>query len=78
MPPRYADLADLPEDDRIELIAQAVREGQVVGFFVDAKPKRKAERYLRKLRAKVPALLVDHQGPGTPGSTFIRVRLKPN
>jgi hypothetical protein len=47
----FADLADLPEDDRIRIIAEAVEAGQVVGFFVDDDPK--ADRYIRKLGARV-------------------------
>jgi hypothetical protein len=47
----FADLADLPEDDRIQIIAESVEAGQVVGFFVD--DDAKADRYIRKLGTRV-------------------------
>jgi hypothetical protein len=47
----FADLAGLPEDDRIRIIAEAVEAGQVVGFFVD--DDAKADRYIRKLGTRV-------------------------
>ncbi len=46
----FADLADLPEDERIAIIA-ATAATQIVGFFVDDDVK--ADRYLRKLGDRV-------------------------
>lgn len=43
----YADLADLPEDDRIRIIGESAASGQTVGFFVD--DDAKADRYIKKL-----------------------------
>jgi hypothetical protein len=50
--PTYAaDLADLPEDERIRVIAQAVEYGQVCGIIVDDEPSKVA-RFHRKLMAR--------------------------
>ncbi len=47
---QYADLADLPEDERIRLIAEQAAT-KIVGFFVD--DDAKADRYIHKLGTKV-------------------------
>jgi hypothetical protein len=70
----FADLADLPEDDRIAIIADAART-QIVGFFVDDEDK--ADRYIRKLGDRVrvierrPDVLVK-------GTVFVKVGPKEN
>jgi hypothetical protein len=46
----FADLADLPEDERIAIIAETAQT-QIVGFFVD--DDAKADRYIRKLGTRV-------------------------
>lgn len=46
----FADLADLPEDDRIAIIAKTAQT-QIIGFFVD--DDAKADRYIRKLGDRV-------------------------
>jgi hypothetical protein len=43
----FADLADLPEDERIRIIGQTAEQGQRVGFFVD--DDEKADHYIDKL-----------------------------
>jgi len=45
----FADLADLPEDDRIDIIGRTASDGQTVGFFVD--DEAKADRYIKTLLA---------------------------
>jgi hypothetical protein len=42
----YADIADLPEDERITIIGRQA-ERKIVGFFVD--DDEKADRYIDKL-----------------------------
>ncbi len=54
----YADLADLPEDKRINAIANAVLKGERVAFFTDDIPG-KPERYIAKLRKLVPNIVVE-------------------
>ena len=52
----YADLADLPEDDRITAIGQVAESGQVVGVFVD--DDEKADRYITKLTTRFKVQVV--------------------
>lgn len=66
----YADLADLPEDERIAVIARVAAAGQIVGFVVDDDPK--ADRYIKKLSA-LPVRIIDRgQGP-VKGTVLVRV-----
>lgn len=70
----YADLADLPEDDRIAIIGTSA-ESTVVGFFVD--DDAKADRYVKKLLAAHRVRLIERQTMslvkgGTP-VVFVRV-----
>ena len=44
---KYADLADMPEDDRIAIIGRAAEGGQRVAFIVE--DDAKADRYIEKL-----------------------------
>ena len=46
------DLGALHENERIRMMADQVRSGCRVGFFVE--DEEKADRYLRKLRVLVP------------------------
>lgn len=68
----YADLADLPEDKRITVIAGVAAAGQIVGFVVEDEPK--ADRYIEKLAA-YPVRVID-RGPGPVKSTVL-VRVGP-
>lgn len=70
MKPFYADLGDLKEDDRIEQIAQVAKTGKVVGFVTDDEPG-KADRYIAKLKARVPNLTVLQQGDGPVAFTIL-------
>jgi hypothetical protein len=66
----YADLADLPEEDRIAIIGSCGEE-QIVGFYVEDDVK--ADRYLMKLLTRFRVRLVG-RGPGLfPGMIFIRI-----
>lgn len=47
---KYADLADLPEDDRVDIIGRTAEGGQKVAFVVE--DDLKADRYIRKLSAR--------------------------
>lgn len=52
----YADLADLPEDERITIIGRTVVERRlVVAVAVDAWPG-KLDRYISKLTRKFPTI----------------------
>jgi hypothetical protein len=63
----YADLADLPEDDRITVIGQFVMEGAQVDVPVDEEGPdgyEKADRYVRKLLERFPLIEFVSKGKG--------------
>lgn len=66
----FADLADLPEDERIQIIATTAAAGQIVGFFVD--DDAKADRYVRKLAA-YPVRVIDRKAGFVKGTVMVRV-----
>ena len=71
-PPKgYADLADLPEDERIAIIAATAKSGKIVGVCVDDE-KPKVERYIRKLAALGVRIIDQTRGP-VKGVVTIRV-----
>lgn len=63
----YADLADLPEDQRIALIARAAAAGNIVGVFVD--DDAAADRYIAKL-TKYGVRIIDRK-PGVVANTVM-------
>lgn len=69
----YADLADLPEDARIAVIADTAAHGHIVGFVVE--DDEKANRYIEQLIADRRVRIVG-RGPG-PVSNTILVRVGP-
>ena len=71
-PKGYADLADLPEDERITAVAHYVRDhGLTAAVCVDDVPGR-PERYARKLRALGCRILSQSKGP-VPGVITLKV-----
>jgi hypothetical protein len=70
----FADLADLPEDERITAIAAAAVAGNVVGFVVE--DDAKADRYTRKLGA-YPVRIVDRKHFTLKGHDMVMVRVGP-
>ena len=58
----FADLADLPEDERIRLAAEAAARGNVVGVVTDDEPG-KPERYIRKFEARGVRIIDRGLGP---------------
>lgn len=73
-----ADLADLPEDDRIQAIGRtAMLTGKRIGFIVDDAPK--ADRYIEKLLRLFPLLTVLSYGAGpVKGTWMVAVQKKGN
>lgn len=70
----YKDIADLPEDERIQKIGKAAMEHRLVtGFFTDDEPG-KAERYISKLQERFPGISIRYRGPGlVDGTVFVKV-----
>jgi len=62
--PKFIDLGDHAEDDRIRAIGQAAMTGKRVAFVTDDETG-KPERYVAKLRERFPMLVVLglHKGP---------------
>lgn len=59
----FADLADLPEDERITVAANtAIRGHCIVGVAVDDEPEKVA-RYVRKLQAHGVRVIDQTKGP---------------
>jgi hypothetical protein len=74
----YSDLANLPEDKRIEIIGRTVvTSRQTVAVAIDDEPKKVA-RYIRKLNDRNPGLLNIEQVAGVvPNTVTLRVAAKP-
>lgn len=72
---KYADLADLPENDRIKAIGNLAMKGEVVGFVVETEGK--ANRYLKKLRRWFPKVVEIERKKDVPipNVWFVRVGL---
>lgn len=71
----YADLADLPEDDRIRIACEtAVANGAIVGLVTDDEPG-KPERYIRKLGRYQGIRVIDRK-PG-PVKNTVMIRIGP-
>ncbi len=67
----FADLADMPEDDRIAIIARVAAAGKIVGFIVD--DDTKADRYIQKLAA-FPVRIIDRAPSAlVKGTVLVRV-----
>lgn len=72
----YADLGDLPENKRIQVVAQFVAErGQTVALALENDAK-KIERYIRKLHDARPGLLEIEKLPGLIADT-VTLKIKP-
>lgn len=73
----FADLADLPEDERIRIIGETAEQGQRVGFFVD--DDAKADRYIEKLTKRFRVHVVDRQRDVLVNNTvFVAVTRRPD
>lgn len=79
-PAAYADLADLPENKRLDIIAAYVIAGKKIAVVVDDDPPEKLERYMKKLANRVKRPFVyDYTGAGpVKGTSMFTVRLENN
>jgi len=72
----FADLADLPEDDRIRLIGEYVEAhpGEIVGVVVDRDyTGAKATRYIGKLATRHRVQIIDRNVGPVAHSILIRL-----
>jgi hypothetical protein len=75
--PRFADIADDPEDRRITKIGQVAMTGKTVAFVTDSEPADKVERYIRKLTERFPDIeVIDRMDGPVQGSVTVKVRKK--
>lgn len=75
---KFKDIADDPEDDRIQQIGEAVmRDRGTVGFITDVEGPdcfAKADRYVTKLKARFPGIRVISKAVGpVEGTVFVKV-----
>lgn len=71
--PFFADLADLPEDERIAIIGKEAQAGKRVAFVVE--DAAKADRYIRKLLLDFNVRVLE-RGPG-PVKNTVYVKVGP-
>ena len=69
----FAELADLPEPQRIEIIARTAALGKVVGFIVE--DDEKADRYIAALtlQKRWRVRVVDRMPGPVKGTVMVRV-----
>lgn len=67
----FADIADLPEDERIKVIGQVAESGQIVGFVVEDDVK--AARYEAKLLKANRVRIIDRRQGPIPNTVLVRV-----
>jgi hypothetical protein len=66
----FADLGDLPEEARIQVVVKACRAGNICGVIVDT--QEKADRYAVMFRAFGVRVIDTKPGP-LQGSVLLRV-----
>jgi hypothetical protein len=67
----FADLADLSEDTRIDIIGNTASSGALVGFVVD--DDEKADRYVKKLRERFKVSIIDRGAGPVANTVLVRV-----
>lgn len=68
----YADLADLPESERVRVIGQVAESGERVGFFVD--DGAAADRYIEALTRDFKVVVVERKSNVlVKGTVFVKV-----
>lgn len=74
--PAFADIADVDEDKRIDIIGRTVMESQrTVAFVTDSDPG-KADRYIKKLQERFPGIVVVERFDG-PVANAVTVKVGP-
>jgi hypothetical protein len=64
MAPKYADLHDLAEDERIKAIGESAMTGLTVGVCLEKNEPAKVARYIRKVTTRYPQIGVLEQCDG--------------
>jgi len=72
--PQFADIADFDEDKRIDIIGHRVTVHKDMVAFVVEDDGQKADRYMRKLKAKFPTITEVGRGAGpAPKTIYVKV-----
>lgn len=71
----YADLASLPEDERIRIIGEHAAAGNLVGVPIEDEPAKVA-RYIRKVTERYPTVRHVDTCPGIVPNT-VTIRFSP-
>lgn len=75
----FADLYELAEDTRIEVIGRALMTGRSVGVCLEKDEPAKIERYIRKVTERYPGIVVLERFAGpTPLVITVKFGRKPN
>lgn len=70
---RFADLHNMHEDDRIELIGEVAASGRVVGVFLEKNEPEKIARYIKKVTERFPhVVLLDQMDGPTKSAVTLR------
>lgn len=70
----YADLASLPENDRIRIMGELAEQGQLIAFFVDS--DHAADRYVSKLTERYRVRVVSRMSGPVKGTIAVTVTRK--
>lgn len=69
----YSDLADLPENQRIEIIGKAAEAGNLCGIALEDDDE-KIRRYIEKLTTRFPKVRHISTAPGiVPGTVLVSI-----
>jgi len=72
--PKFADIADVAEDKRIEIIGHRVMVHKETVSFITDSDTGKADRYVKKLQEKFPGIRVIERGDGPiVGTVWVKV-----
>lgn len=69
--PKYADLFELPEDDRIRAIAETAEHNHSAAFIVE--DNEKADRYIAKLTSRFKIVVVARGDGPVNGTVCVKV-----
>jgi hypothetical protein len=72
----FADLHEMPEDQRIDLIGLAASKGKVIGVLLERHEPAKVERYIRKVTERYPNVIVIERVNG-PTAKVVTIKFGP-
>ena len=73
----FADLADLPEAERVKIIAETAASGKIVGVVLE-RDEKKIKRYIEKITRDPNVVLVERGKGLTKDTVLLRFGPNPN